>query len=62
MRKMPDHASRIRFERAIKNRHVNITTRILDIWCTTYNLEMHKKIRRLDLHRTMAQKRTSEWT
>lgn len=36
---MPDHASRIFFERAIKNRHVNITMRILDIWCTPYNLK-----------------------
>lgn len=37
--KMPDQASRIFFERAIKNRHVKITMRTLDIWCTTYNLE-----------------------
>lgn len=39
MRKMPDQVSRIFFERAIMNRHVKITMRILDIWCTTYNLK-----------------------
>lgn len=37
--RMPDQASRIFFERIIKNRHVNITMRTLDIWCTTYNLK-----------------------
>lgn len=42
--RMPDQASRIFFERIIKNRHVNITMRTLDIWCTTYNLKTETQI------------------